>query len=123
ELERMIFRDMMLDDRDYDLTDIIWNYFEAVQDRWPTAWSSNDKGVMLSKTNGFMALMRFLRDIYLEKDCIGAVISKEQFSEVFSRITLEDDDFTVENYKPGTSGESALYRDLKSQFLGAKNSL
>ncbi|MEV1948122.1 DGQHR domain-containing protein [Pseudomonas aeruginosa] len=123
ELERMIFRDMMLDDRDYDLTDIIWNYFEAVQDRWPTAWSSNDKGVMLSKTNGFMALMRFLRDIYLEKDCIGAVISKEQFSEVFSRITLEDDDFTVDNYKPGTSGESALYRDLKSQFLGAKNSL
>jgi len=40
ELEKMIFRGMMLDDRDYDLTDVIWNYFEAIQERWPDAWNT-----------------------------------------------------------------------------------
>jgi len=72
---------------------------------------------MLSKTNGFMALMRFLKDIYIDLERIGSIISKSQFSHVFSQINLTDADFTVDNYKPGTSGESALYKDLKKQYF------
>lgn len=115
ERKKMIFRDFLIDDRLFDLTDIIWNYFEAVKKRWPRAWSSQDKGVMLSKTNGFMALMRFLKDIYIEQERIGSVISTEEFLKILNDIQISDDEFTVDNYKPGTSGESKLYSDLKNR--------
>jgi len=69
---------------------------------------------MLSKTNGFMACMRFLRDCYLHISNIGEIPSKKDFLDFFSNISLSDEDFTTDKYAPGTSGESALYRDLKS---------
>ncbi|WP_296230175.1 DGQHR domain-containing protein [uncultured Pseudomonas sp.] len=116
ELEKMIFRGMMIEGRDFELTDVIWNYFEAVQSRWPLAWNSQDKGVMLSKTNGFMALMRFLKDIYIHEECIDTIIPKGRFLGILEGIDLKDSDFTVDNYKPGTSGESALYKDLKAYY-------
>ncbi|MFJ3260068.1 DGQHR domain-containing protein [Pseudomonas sp. NPDC086581] len=108
DLNKLIFRQFMIKEKDYDLTDIIWDYFEAVRARWPRAWSSNDKGIILSKTNGFMALMRFLRDAYYS-------IKKEKpeiddFKSIFDKMTLDDDYFTTDNFKPGTSGESALYK-------------
>ncbi|WP_417660085.1 DGQHR domain-containing protein [Pseudidiomarina sp.] len=115
ELKKMIFREFMIDDRVFDLTDIIWNYFDAVRARWPDSWNSDHKGVMLSKTNGFMALMRFLKDIYIDLDRIGSVITTEEFSNVLSEIDIDDSEFTVDNYKPGTSGESKLYKDLKER--------
>lgn len=107
---KQIFRSFMIDDRDYDLTDIIWDYFAAAAARWPLAWNSTDKGIILSKTNGFMALMRFLKDCYVAigKDKPGM----EDFSKIFAKIELSDNDFSTERYKPGTSGESALYKDL-----------
>jgi len=107
---KQIFRSFMVDDRDYELTDIIWDYFSAVASKWPVAWSSTDKGIMLSKTNGFMALMRFLKDCYIK---IGKdKPEQEDFAKIFSRVELDDGDFNTERYKPGTSGESALYKDL-----------
>lgn len=114
DLSKMIFRNFMIDERDFELTDIIWNYFSAVKKRWPRAWNSSDQGVMLSKTNGFMALMRFLKDIYIELDKIGQVITEEEFLSKLKNIQLEDSDFKINNYKPGTSGESQLYKDLKA---------
>lgn len=114
ELHKMIFRGMMVNERSIELTDTIWNYFEAVQERWPSAWHSQDKGVMLSKTNGFMALMRFMRDIHTVKGKIDRIMSKDEYLSILLRSNLEDGDFTVDNYKPGSSGEGALYKDLKS---------
>ncbi|EPM3904918.1 DGQHR domain-containing protein [Pseudomonas aeruginosa] len=110
DLNKLIFRKFMIDDRSFDLTDIIWDYFEAVSKRWPDAWNTPDKGIILSKTNGFMALMRLLREVYLwlnkEKPDI------DDFERVFSRVNMEDQDFNTDTYKPGSSGESALYRDF-----------
>lgn len=112
---KLIFREMMIEEEDAPLTAIIWNYFNAVSERWPRAWFNKDQGIMLSKTNGFMALMQFLKDIYLAKDKLNQVISKKEFLEVLRKIDLDDEDFTVDNYKPGSSGQSALYRDLKQR--------
>lgn len=108
---RLIFRDYLVAKKDMELTAIIWNYFSAVQERWPDAWNSTDQGMMLSKTNGFMALMRFLRDCYLEIESITP--TKSDFRAIFDRMDIEDTEFTVENYKPGSAGESALYKRLK----------
>ncbi|WP_084682830.1 DGQHR domain-containing protein [Perlucidibaca piscinae] len=113
-LNKLIFRQFLIKERDFDLTDIVWDYFSAVSKRWPVAWESSERGVMLSKTNGFFALMRLLGDIYsglgLDKPSEG------DFKRVFDNYQIIDDEFTTANYKPGSSGESALYRKLKTEL-------
>lgn len=111
--DRLIFRTFMINERDYDLVDILWNYFSAVKNRWPQAWNNTQEGYMLGKTNGFMALMRLLKDIYISEKQLGNVISESRFKEILNNIDFNDDRFTVDNYKPGSSGEGTLYRELK----------
>lgn len=113
--DKLIFRDFMIDERDYELTDIIWNFFEAAQTRWPKAWNSPDQGIMLSKTNGFMALMRFLHAIYNDMERFSDVPTIEEFLLLLNKIDLDDSHFSVDNYKPGSSGEGAMFRDLKEK--------
>lgn len=106
---RLIFRGMFLDERDMEIADIILNYFESIKRRWPTAWASNAQGAMLSKTNGFQAMMRVLRPLYLRLKPRSEVPSIGEFSAELSHVKLDDADFSVERFKPGTSGQSSLY--------------
>lgn len=110
DTNKQIFRELMIAGKDYDLIDILWDYFKTVSNRWPMAWNSQDKGIILSKTNGFMALMRYLKDAYIflrkEKP------NEADFAKIFEKMDFPDDYFSTENFKPGTSGESALYRAL-----------
>ena len=114
-LSTLIFRNMMIEEKDYEITDILWNYFEAVRNRWPEAWEATGQGIILNKTNGFKALMRFLKNAYLYLVSPGEIPNVEQFEGIFNRIELNDKDFNVDNFKPGTSGESELYRTLLSR--------
>lgn len=119
--EKLVFRPFMLEKRDYELTDVLWDYFEAIKERWPYAWESNEKGDVLNKTNGFMALMRFLKDIHISKNHIGKSLTKDEYSEIFKKIDIEEHQFTIEKYPPGSSGESKLYKDL-IQYLPVNES-
>ncbi|UQI40950.1 DGQHR domain-containing protein [Vreelandella venusta] len=112
--EKYIFRDLFIDERDYDLTDIIWNYFSAISERWPIAWVNNDKGVMIRKTNGFMAFMRFLGVIYPKINKV--VPNKEDFNSYLQKVRLDDEDFNTDRFKPGSSGEAELLKILKSSL-------
>jgi hypothetical protein len=119
ESKELIFRNMMIDQKDMEITDVIWNYFDAVRKRWPEAWDFEGRGRMLNKSNGFKGLMRFLRDAYLHVATPGKppykIPSTAEFQQIFQKINAADDVFTVENFKPGTSGESALHRFLREQ--------
>lgn len=55
---RLIFRNLFIEEKDTTIAKVIHNYFDAVRERWETAWNSTDQGMMLNKTNGFRALMR-----------------------------------------------------------------
>ncbi len=112
ELKKFIFANMLIEEKDLEITDVIWNYFDAVRDRWPKAWDHTGRGLMLNKTNGFRALIRFLRPAYLYHTAPGGVPDTEQFAEIFAKIDLDDKDFTVEEFRPGSSGEGKLYRLL-----------
>ena len=116
ELQRVIFRNMFLDERDADIADILFNYFKAVKERWPSAWTRGGNGAVLNRTNGFKALMRLLRPMYLRVADPGQIVDKDAFAAEFAKSNLSDDDFTVDRYKPGTSGETALYHELKEQL-------
>lgn len=116
ESKSLIFRNMLIDDKDLEIVDVLWNYFAAARSRWPQAWDSIEKGDMLNKTNGFRALMRFLGPAYLSiVKNIGEIPQEAKFSALFSRINLNDKDFNVERFKPGTSGEAALFREFKEK--------
>jgi len=119
ELKELVFRNMFIDEKDLEITDVIWNYFDAVRERWPKAWNYLGRGLMLNKTNGFRALMRFLRPTYLHVSAPGEVPPKDEFVRVFKRVNFTDDQFTTDTYLPGSSGESMLYKD----FLAASKLL
>jgi DGQHR domain-containing protein len=112
ESERLIFRNMMIEERDTDIAEILMNYFSAVRDKWPSAWDATGAGMMLNRTNGFRALMRFLRDAYLFVVAPGEVPAKPKFVGVFQRIKIKDSEFNIDNFPPGTSGEVKLYNAL-----------
>lgn len=119
ESKTLIFRNMMIDVRDMEITDIVWNYFDAVRKRWPETWEYAGRGRMLNKSNGFKGLMRFLRDAYSELATPGKspykVPTTDEFGGIFRKIDAAGDYFTIENFKPGTSGEAALHRFLREK--------
>jgi DGQHR domain-containing protein len=109
------FQHMFVDEKDFDITDILWNYFSAVNERWPSAWASRDRGIMLNRTNGYLALMRYLLFLFANKFRPGAVPTHQDFFEVFSNINIESEDFNVDKFAPGSSGESLLFKTLAEQ--------
>lgn len=112
ELRRTVFRNMFLEERDLEIADIIFNFFTAVSEKWPTAWNSSGDGIILNKTNGFKAFMRLLRPAYLHLAKPGEIVAPGPFLRLLRKSKLEDKDFNTDNFKPGTSGELALYRSL-----------
>lgn len=113
---KLIFRNMFIDGKDLEILAVVYNYFAAVAKRWPEAWNDRGRGAVLNRTNGVRALLRFLRNAYLEVAFPGDSASVEKFYDrVFRSIRLEDDQLTVENFVPGTSGEAKLYRVLRGR--------
>lgn len=116
ELQRYFLRNIFIDDfNDIKIAQIIWNYFYAVQQKWPTAWNEAKNDNILNKSTGFVALMKFFKDAYLSFGKIDEVITKEEFVSIFENIELEEADFNTTKYLPGGKGISALYKDLKNQ--------
>ncbi len=113
ESQSLIFRNMMIDGKEMAIADVLWNYFDATRTRWPEGWAATGRGIILNKTNGFRGLMRFLKDAYLRLTSPGSVPKVEEFLKIFKRIDMKDDDFNTDVFKPGTSGEVALYHQLK----------
>ena len=120
EARKLIFKNMAIDDQEKEIADIVYFYFSAARDRWPKAWESRETGQMLSRTNGFRGLMKFLRDLYLDILDNKLEPTKEVFIEYFSRTQLVDEDFNIDRYVPGSSGAANLYKDLKEQILGIR---
>jgi DGQHR domain-containing protein len=108
ELEKMVFRNVFIEEEDVKIGRIYEQYFLAVKERWPSAWNSQGQGDMLSRTNGYKALSTIFGRVYRHLGGAGQYVSKEDFSRLFKKVNADDRYFDTENFKPGTSGESAL---------------
>lgn len=115
ERKELIFRNLFKQEKDAYIAKNIWNYFDAVKAKWPVAWTEVRRGNILNRTTGFGALMRYLKDIYLFYNNMDQVLSIGEYLERLKPINLNDGDFTSETFKPGTSGETELYRQLRIQ--------
>ncbi len=111
---KFVFRYHFTQNRDDIIFLNIFNYFAAVSHLWGKAWANNDTGSVLPKTNGYFAFMRFIKLVNLSYSTTPSLVPNEHYLKILSKVRdkLEDDHFTTENYKPGTSGESQLFSDL-----------
>ena len=44
------------------------------------------------------------------------LLSKNDFDTLFSKVTLRDEDFTLDNFKPGKTGENDIFNKLISDM-------
>lgn len=115
EHDKRIFYEFFRRNEDEKILANVLNYFSAVRDRWPDAWESTGKGAILTRTNGFNGLIRFLRPAYLNFTTEPKVVTKDRFLSLFRKMKLSDDDFNADNFVPGGSGSTKLYRTLLEQ--------
>jgi len=118
ELLKNPFRNLFISERDNDIALILFNYFTSIQNKWPTAWTNiQQEGNILPRSNAFKAFMRYLRYAYLKivNTEIGRIPTVSEFTSLFGKVHVSDEDFTSGNFKPGSGGESAFYKLLTGE--------
>lgn len=115
EAEKLILRPFYRANNDDAILDLMLNYFGAIASKWNRAWNSDGLGNMINRTNGFDGFMKFFRPAYRSITTSPRMVSQEEFAKIFDRTELRDEDFNTRRYAPGSSGASALYRDLVEQ--------
>jgi len=118
DLRKHCLRNLFIKGDDLAIAKLVRSYFEAARLRWPKAWDDFGQGAMLNKTNGFRALMGMFGRAYLYLAKPGDMVEAKRFLELFKRSKLQDADFTVEKFKPGTSGEAQLRNQLIEEIFG-----
>lgn len=112
EIAKYPLRPLFISGEDMKIADVLFRYFSAARDRWPISWNSNEKGQILNRTNGFRALMRTLHVICKLIQPHKKLPSKEDFDTLFAKVNIDESNFNVETFLPGTSGESHLFAKL-----------
>ncbi len=105
-------RNLFIDEEDAKIAKIIWEFFDAVQEKWPNAWWNVEQEMILNKSTGFLAFMRFFRDAYVNKGLIGSIVEKNYYLSLFNKTSLKEGDFNRSNFLPGSGGQSKLYKQL-----------
>jgi DGQHR domain-containing protein len=108
-------RNLFIDEKDAIIAKIIWEYFKAVQMRWPNAWNKIQPKIILNKSTGFSAFVSYFRDAYVflcDVKNIGMVIEHNEYAVLFEKVKLEENMFNRDIYIPGDIGQKRLYTDL-----------
>lgn len=116
ELFKRPLRNLFVNGDEIAIIQLVYNYFDAVRRRWPEAWDERGRGFMLNRTNGVRALLRYFRFAYAHVAAPGDMVSADKFLDrVLRQVPLDNADFTVENFVPGTGGEARLFRVLRGK--------
>lgn len=115
ELKVRPLRNLFIEEEDAKIAKIIWEYFKAVEKKWPTAWNKVESEKILNKSTGFIALMSLFRDLYVRIGRVGEIVPRDDYGIYFDKIDLSDEDFDRARYVPGSSGQSALYKEFKQK--------
>lgn len=120
DLQKYPFRNLFIEGKGLDIAEILFNYFSAIQEKWPKSWAATDKtGNLLPRSNAFKAFMKYLKDdVYLEivDSNIGRIPRKKEFSKYFNHIELNDKDFTTSNFAPGSGGQATFLKMLRGKI-------
>ena len=114
DLRNRFFRNLFVQEDDASIAKILWNYFKAVQKKWPHAWNEVTPELVLNRSTGFIALMKFLKDAYLSLhgESIGQIPEQAEFDKIFAKVSISDEDINRTTYLPGSGGQAQFYKDL-----------
>lgn len=116
-------RNMFIRRDETDIAEVIFNYFKAIKNKWPRAWSAIDQtGNLLPRTNAFKAFMKFLKeDIYPElADGRDDYIPKmKELAPHLNNIDLSDEEFTTRTFVPGSTGQKTFLQLLRGEVAAA----
>ena len=116
ELNKYCLRALFVEDEsDVKIAQVILNYFIAVRKKWPNSWNEVKSNNILNKTTGFIALMKLFKDIYLSIN--KEIPSISDFYSMFENVSIEDGDFTRQNFPSGGSGENELYQVFRKSIF------
>ncbi len=120
ELEKCPFRNLFIEKKDLDIAEILFNYFTAVEKKWPKSWNaSRESKNLLPRSNAFKAFMKFLKDdVYLEivGQEYGWIPEVDEFAKYFKPIKVTDKDFNTQNFVPGSGGQSTFLKMLRREI-------
>lgn len=120
ELIETPFRNMFIEGKEIDIAEILYNYFTAIKAKWPNSWKATDKtGNLLPRSNAFKAFMKFLKeDVYSSAvdNNFGQIPTSKTFSKYLKHAELTDENFTVENFAPGSGGQSKFLQMLRGEI-------
>lgn len=118
DTKKYILHELYVNNKDIEISMILWNYFKAIEKRWETAWN-NPNTYLISKNNCFRAFIRYLRDLYpkIDKDKNG-IPSIQDFAAILNEYKINDEDFNVENkiFHRGDSGMNTFYKYLSNKI-------
>ncbi len=109
-------RNIFINEDDALIAKIIWEYFKAIETKWPAAWTKVESEMILNKSTGFIALMNLFRDLYVKIGRIGELVQTDEYLSYLSKSKLVDKDFNRQRFIPGSSGQANLYKTLKEEI-------
>lgn len=117
EKEKYVFHDLYVNNKDIEISIILWNYFSAIANKWKTAWDNPDR-YLISKNNCFRAFIRYLRDIYPQVSNSSSIIPTiQEFSNLLNKYEMTDEDFDSSKgiFPRGDGGMSKFYSYLSGK--------
>jgi DGQHR domain-containing protein len=115
--KKLLFRNLFLDKDDAKIAFVLWEYFWAVELRWPGALRDRNKGMILGRTTGFAALIRLLPELMarltrrpLDED--SSEVHRDEILELLKLIDIDAERFNSQEFLPGSSGEGDLFKAL-----------
>lgn len=111
---KLVFRPMWIEDRDNVILKVLFNYFTAVAEEFPTEW--RDGTCPLAKTIGFGALMSLLTDLVpagLQKGDLSAAFFAAEVRRIRRGYVKIGPPLTFENFPAAGNGETKLLRQLR----------
>jgi len=112
---RLVFRNLFIMKEDDVIALNVLNYFNVVRQKWPDEWNMVRPGYILNRTTGYRGFMSVLPLICIELG-LDREIKKSEFEAALARTTLRKEDFTTEQFPPGTAGERALANRLMNNL-------
>lgn len=109
--KKAVFQEEYLASKFDHLTQIFYDYFKLINDKWPQAWGN--KSYILSKTTGIDAFLKALKKyLQINLNNKNEIVKYENLKTLIDRITIKQEQFKNEYYSAGGVGQSTLYKDI-----------
>ena len=109
--DKYIFWDYYVNDNEQYIYQTLLAYFMAIQNKFD-GWG--DKDYILSKTTGYIAFMKFYKDIFSKETDKEKLTQNKYFETIFQKIKDSNKlkELKSNNYPSGIKGQNELYNDL-----------